>query len=96
MILNEKLLIENIRIVYQRQLNEAKILLSKDLLVKLKDDDKERGFVAGTLFTIDCVGTKHVILKKTSNQQDKIKPDTYQSKTFNIDYKELDDKFELA
>lgn len=96
MILNEKLLIENMRTVYQRQLNETKILLSQDLTVKLKQDDKERGFVAGTLFTIDSVGTKHVILKKISNEQNEIKPDTYQSKTFNIDYKELDDKFELA
>jgi hypothetical protein len=95
--LNEQIIIENIRKQYKKQIDEAKNnVLSVGLTIRLKEDDKERGFVKGTLFVIDTVGTKHVIVKKISSEPDEIKLDSYKSNTFNLDYKELEEKFELA
>jgi hypothetical protein len=97
MFLNEQLIIENIRKQYKLQFKEAKDqILSTGLTITLKQDDKERGFVKGTLFTIDTVGSKHVIVKRIVNEPDEIKLDSYKTNVFNLDYKELEDKFELA
>jgi hypothetical protein len=97
MLLNEQLIIENIRKQYKKQLDEAKNnILSVGLTIKLKQDDKSRGLVQGTVFAIDAVGAKHVIIKRVLSEPDEIKPDSYKTNTFNLDYKELEDKFELA
>jgi hypothetical protein len=96
MLLNERLIIENMRSQYKKQLAEVNKLLSKDLTIKLKNDDVERGIPKGTTFVIDSVGSNQVIIKRILSDSDDIKLDSYRAKTFNIDYKELETKFELA
>jgi hypothetical protein len=68
-------------------------LLVPELKVKLKQDDKEREFQAGTLFTIVAVGRTGVTLHRDAESVGT--PDSYQASDFVVSYDDLEQEYEL-
>lgn len=107
MILDDELIIQIIKEEYTRRVSEnlkalrvnkkgkKENLLQPELKVKLSNNDEKRNLPAGTLYTIDSVGSDCVVLRRDKIDSDPAGPDSYESTTRSVSYEELEKQFEL-